>query len=55
MPLSVDEVTADVAPPEGRGQPAARAESQPPQPSDIRRQREQFERMQQRAARVCAD
>jgi len=55
MPVSVDEVTAEVAPPENRSQPAARAEAQPPSPSEVRRQREQFERVQQRAARVCAD
>jgi hypothetical protein len=54
MPVSVDEVTAEVAP-ESRGQPAAQGQSQSATPSEQRRQREQFERMQQRAERVRAD
>jgi len=55
MPVSVDEMTAEVTPPETRSQPAARTETQPPSPSEVRRQREQIERMLQRAARVLAD
>ncbi|HYR91448.1 MAG TPA: hypothetical protein VE422_45770 [Terriglobia bacterium] len=56
MPVSIDEVTAEVASPNdsSSGQ-AASNEPRPPSPSDARYQREQFERMQVRAARVCAD
>lgn len=55
MPVTIDEVTADVTPQDGRG--AAVETPAPPlsSPSEQRRQRELFERMQQRAARVCAN
>jgi hypothetical protein len=55
MPLSVDEVSAEVSTPENRTQPAGRTEPQPPTPSEIRRQREQIERMEKRRARIRAD
>ena len=56
MPLTIDQVSAEVGAPEGRGQPAETAPSQQaPQPSDLRRQREQLERMHQRACRIAAD
>jgi hypothetical protein len=55
MPVTIDEVTAEVSTPEGSAQPAPRAESQPAQPSELRRQNEQYERRCQRAARVMAD
>jgi hypothetical protein len=54
MPLSVGEVSADVAP-QDRAQPAQRSEPQPPSPSDLRRQRDDLERMRLRAARVAAN
>ena len=56
MPITIDEVTADVSEPQSRGgagsQPAA---AQPKSPSEQRRLQEMFERLQQRAARVCAN
>jgi hypothetical protein len=56
MPVSIDEVSADVSAPENRGsssdKPAAPSSTSP---SEQRRQKEQLERMQQRAARVCAN
>jgi hypothetical protein len=55
MPVNIDEVTAEVSPPERRDQAAESAAAQPPSPSEVRRQREQFERMKLRAARVHAD
>jgi hypothetical protein len=55
MPVTVEEVTADVAPSERRGEPQAAAEPHPLQPSGMRRQREQLERLQLRAARVAAN
>ncbi len=55
MPIAIDEVTAEVAAPEGRGQQAQHPDPQTASPAELRRQREQLERMQQRAARVCAD
>lgn len=55
MPFSVDEVSAEVTTPETRGGSAGRAESQPPTPTEMRRQREQIERMERRADRVRAD
>jgi hypothetical protein len=56
MAVAIDEVTAEVAPPETRGQ-AAQADnaSSSSSPQQERRQREQFERMQMRAKRVCAN
>jgi hypothetical protein len=56
MPLTIDQVSAEVGAPEGpapSAEPAAGA--QPPKPSDLRRQREQLERMYQRASRIAAD
>ena len=55
MPLTIDEVTADVATPEGSATPSPRAEAHSTQPSEVRRQCEQFERKRKRAARVVAD
>jgi hypothetical protein len=55
MPLSVGEVTAEVAAPAERTQPAARSESQPASQADLRRQREDVERTRLRAARVAAN
>jgi hypothetical protein len=55
MSVSIDEVTADVTAPAGRDQQTPRAEPQTASPTEVRRQREQMERMRQRAARVCAD
>jgi len=56
MAVSIDEVTAEVSAPEARGQTAQGGSSpQSPSPSDLRRQREQLERMQQRACRIAAD
>jgi hypothetical protein len=55
MPLSVGEVTAEVAPPAERGTAPARGESQPPAQAELRRQREDLERMHLRAARVAAN
>lgn len=56
MPLTIDQVSAEVGPPEGRLQSAEpAAPAQPPQPSDLRRQREQLERMYERACRIAAD
>jgi hypothetical protein len=55
MAVAIDEVTAEVSSPEGRAQTAPPADTKSPSASEQRRQREQFERMQQRAARVYAD
>jgi len=56
MTVAIDEVTAEVAPPETRGQSEQSASTpQSPSPQQERRQREQFERMQLRAKRVCAN
>ena len=56
MAVAIDEVTAEVAPPETRGQAApADTASSSSSPQQERRQREQFERMQLRAKRVCAN
>jgi hypothetical protein len=57
MAVTIEEVTAEVEPPppETRGRSEAAGEPRQAQPSDLRRQREHFERMQQRASRVCAD
>jgi len=56
MPVSIDEVSAEVSAPESRGassdKPAAPSSTSR---SEQRRQQEQFERRQQRAARVCAN
>jgi len=55
MSVAIEEVTAEVAPPETRGQQSQGAQPQTTSPAQLRKQREQLERMQQRAARVCAD
>ena len=55
MAVTIEEVTAEVAPAESPSRGQARAEPQPPRPSTLRLLREQCERMQQRAARVKAD
>lgn len=55
MPITIDEVTAEVAPPDER-EPEDRAQqAQPPAPSELRRQREYFQRLEQRGARVRAN
>jgi hypothetical protein len=56
MPVTIDEVSADVAEPQNRGGGTTQsAEPQPGSPSEQRRQRELIERLAQRAARVCAN
>jgi hypothetical protein len=56
MPVAIDEVTAEVAPPDTRGQTDQAPNAQPASsPQQERRQREQFERMQRRAKRVSAN
>ena len=54
MPVTIDEMTADVAPPENRGASADAPAPQPDAAAERRRQKEQLERIQQRAARVRA-
>ena len=55
MPVNIDEITAEVTPPdENPEQPSAAGETQP-RPSDVRFHRELFERLRQRAARIFAD
>jgi hypothetical protein len=55
MSITVDEVTAEVAPSERGAEAPPRRDGEPPKPSDLRRQREVVERMQQRMMRVFAD
>ena len=56
MPVAIDEVTAEVAPPDTRGQADQATHAQSASsPQQERRQREQFERMQLRAKRVFAN
>jgi hypothetical protein len=55
MSVAIEEVTAEVTPSEGRAQQPPPAEPQTTSPAQIRRQLEQYERMRQRAARLCAD
>ena len=55
MSVAIDEVTAEVAPPETRGQAEQAASAPSSSPQQERRQREQFEKMQMRAKRVCAN
>ena len=56
MPIAIDEVTADVSEPQSRAAADDQAAgAQPTPPSKQRRIRETFERLQQRAARVCAN
>ena len=55
MPVTIDEVSADVAP-QTRGPAAAPpAEPQTPTPAQLRQLREQMERLQQRALRLEAN
>jgi len=55
MSVAIEEVTAEVTAPESRGQQPQQPEPPTASPADVRRQRELFERMQQRAARLRAD
>jgi hypothetical protein len=55
MATTIDEVTAEVAPSTRRGEPQPSREQASPQQSNTRHQREQFEWMQLRAARVAAN
>jgi hypothetical protein len=56
MPLTIDQVSAEVGAPQGPPQSAeSAAAAQPPQPSDLRRQREQLARIYERACRIAAD
>lgn len=56
MPVTIDEVTAEITAPASQTPPAASAESKASSTvSESRRQREHFERMLQRAARVAAN
>ena len=55
MAVTIDELTAEVVTPDDRAQPAPAAQPSSPPPSERRRQREHFERLQQRACRVLAD
>lgn len=55
MPVTIDEMTADIAPPENRGAASETPSPQPNAPAEQRRQKEQLERIQQRAARVRAN
>ena len=55
MPVTIDEMTADIAPPENRGGSADTPSPPPNAPADQRRQKEQLERIQERAARVRAN
>jgi hypothetical protein len=55
MPISIDEVTAEVAPPVETGPPEPPADERATSPSELRRVHEHFQRLEQRAMRVCAD
>jgi len=55
MAITIEEVTADVAPAEAPERPAAPAETPPSPEAERRRFREQSARAAQRAARVKAD
>ena len=55
MSLTIDEVTAEVAPPESAAPSGPRTVSPPSAASEQRRVREQLERQQQRALRLAAD
>ena len=55
MPVTIDEVTADVSEPPSRGG-SDQQQAEPPSPAaEQRRFREQLDRLQQRAARVRAN
>lgn len=55
MPITIDEITADVAPPEPAPDTRPRAEGQAPPALDPRRLREALDRLEVRACRVRAD
>ena len=55
MPITIDEVTAEVAPQERGGRSDQSGEAKTPTPSQLRRQRDQIERLKQRAMRLKAD
>lgn len=56
MALTIDEVTADIAPaPAPRTTEVAQSGTHPHPPSEVRRQKERFEQQQRREARVKAD
>ena len=55
MPVSIEEVTADVRPPENRGSSSDSPAPQANAASDQRRQKEHLERIHQRASRVRAN
>ena len=56
MAVTIEEVTAEVEPPERRERGSeTRTEQQASKPSDMRKQREYFDRLRHRASRVCAD
>jgi hypothetical protein len=55
MPVTIDQVTADVVPPDRDGQQAPPAQPRPSAEADERRQRERLERYRSRLARVFAD
>jgi hypothetical protein len=55
MAVTIDEVTAEVVPPETQERQAPAAATQPSPEAQRRRHRELTERMQQRAMRLKAD
>ena len=56
MPVSIDEVSAEIAPPTGEARAIAPApEATPAREQLLRRQREQAEHLTQRTERVRAD
>jgi hypothetical protein len=55
MPITIDEVTADVSEPAARGSSEQQQTEQPSAATEQRRFREQLDRLQQRTARVRAN
>jgi len=55
MAITIDEVTAEVAPPERSAPAAAAPDQRQDSPAEARKQLERFEQMKRRAARVCAN
>jgi len=55
MPVTIDEVTAEVAEPTSRGGSDHQQAEQPSPATEQRRVREQLDRMQQRTARLRAN
>ena len=59
MSVVIDDMTAEVAPPEpttrGAGDQGGGGSQTTPSPQQVRLQREQLERLEQRARRVCAN